>query len=250
MKEYIAKKLLLLIPTVLVITFLVFAMMRFIPGDPIHLLLGDMYDQRQADELRHAYGLDQPLLVQYVAWLARLAHVDWGQSVLTSRPVFQDVVSRLPISLELIVLSMLLALLIAIPAGVISATRPYTVFDHGAMTVALLGISMPDFFLGILLFLLFSLTLGWLPVQGYVPLSISVVDNIRHMLLPAVALAPDPLGLVPGEALAARHHGDEIHADQRLGLGRRSACVQSFVANHDAVFIRTHLGSPAPEGTA
>jgi peptide/nickel transport system permease protein len=188
MKEYIAKKLLLLIPTVLAITFLVFAMMRFIPGDPIHLLLGDMYDQRQADELRHAYGLDRPLLVQYVWWLARLTQGDWGQSVLTSRPVFADVVSRLPISLELIVLSMLLALLIAVPAGVISATRPYTVFDHGAMTVALLGISMPDFFLGILLFLLFSLTLEWLPVQGYVPLTTSVVDNLRHMLLPAVAL--------------------------------------------------------------
>ena len=125
-----------------------------------------MYDQRQADELRHAYGLDQPLLVQYGWWLARLAQGDWGQSVLTSRPVFQDVVTRLPISLELIVLSMLLALLIAIPAGVISAIRPYTVFDHGAMTVALLGVSMPDFFLGILLFLLFSLTLGWLPVTG------------------------------------------------------------------------------------
>jgi len=140
MKEYIVKKLLLLIPTVLAITFLVFAMMRFIPGDPIHLLLGDMYDQRQADELRHAYGLDQPLLVQYAGWLGRLAQGDWGQSVLTSRPVFQDVVSRLPISLELIVLSMLLALLIAIPGGLISATRPYTVLDHGAMTVALLGI--------------------------------------------------------------------------------------------------------------
>jgi len=196
MKEYISKKLLLLIPTVLAITFLVFAMMRFIPGDPIYLLLGDMYDQRQADELRQAYGLDKPLLVQYVRWLARLTQGDWGQSVLTSRPVFQDVVTRLPISLELIVLSMLLALLIAIPAGVISAIRPYTVFDHGAMTVALLGVSMPYFFLGILLFLLFSLTLGWLPVQGYVPLSTSVVDNVRHMILPAVALGMARCGIL------------------------------------------------------
>src|SRR5262245_32299415 len=145
MKEYIAKKLLLLIPTVLAITFLVFAMMRCIPGDPIHLLLGDMYDARQADELRRAYGFDRPLLVQYGWWLTRLAQGDWGQSVLTSRPVFADVVSRLPISLELIVLSMFLALLIAIPAGVISATRPYTALDHGAMTVALLGISYAVF---------------------------------------------------------------------------------------------------------
>jgi len=188
MKEYIIKKLFLLIPTVLAITFLVFAMMQIIPGDPIHLLLGDMYDQRAADELRHEYGLDKPLLVQYVLWLGRLVQGDWGRSIFTHRPVFQDILYRIPISVELIVLSMLLALLISIPAGVISAIRPYTVLDYAAMTVAMVGISMPDFFLGILLFLLFSLTLGWLPVQGYVPLSTSVADNLQHMVLPAVAL--------------------------------------------------------------
>ncbi|MBI3326101.1 MAG: ABC transporter permease [Nitrospinae bacterium] len=188
MKEYIIKKLFLLIPTVLAISFLVFAMMHFIPGDPIHLLLGDMYDQRAADELRHEYGLDKPLLVQYVLWLGRLVQGDWGRSIFTHRPVFQDILYRLPISVELIVLSMLLALLISIPAGVISAIRPYTLLDYGAMTVAMLGISMPDFFLGILLFLLFSLTLGWLPVQGYVPITTSLADNLQHMVLPAVAL--------------------------------------------------------------
>jgi peptide/nickel transport system permease protein len=196
MRDYIIKKLLLLVPTVLAITLLVFAMMRFIPGDPIFLLLGDMYDQRQADELRHEYGLDRPLLVQYVWWLARLVQGDWGRSVLTYRPVFQDIVERLPVSLELIILSMLLALLIAIPAGVISAIKPYTAFDYGAMTVALLGISMPDFFLGILLFLLFSLTLGWLPVQGYVPLTTSVLENLSHMVLPAVALGLARCGIL------------------------------------------------------
>ena len=196
MQDYIIKKLLLLVPTVLAITLLVFAMMRFIPGDPIFLLLGDMYDQRQADELRHEYGLDRPLLVQYVWWLARLVQGDWGRSVLTYRPVFHDIVERLPVSLELIILSMLLALLIAIPAGVISAIRPYTAFDYGAMTVALLGVSTPDFFLGILLFLLFSLTLGWLPVQGYVPLTTSVLENLSHMLLPAVALGLARCGIL------------------------------------------------------
>lgn len=196
MRDYIFKKLLLLIPTVLAITLLVFAMMRLIPGDPIHLLLGDMYDQRQAEELRREHGLDRPLLVQYMWWLGRLLQGDWGRSVLTYRPVFQDIVQRLPISLELIVLSMLLALLIAIPAGVISAIRPYTAFDYGAMTIALLGISMPDFFLGILLFLLFSLTLGWLPVQGYVPLTTSVAENFSHMVLPAMALGLARAGIL------------------------------------------------------
>jgi peptide/nickel transport system permease protein len=188
MRDYIIKKLLLLVPTVLAITFLVFSMMQLIPGDPIFLMLGDMYDQRQADELRREYGLDKPLLVQYVWWLARLAQGDWGRSIFTHRPVLEDIIYRIPISLELIVLSMLLALLISVPAGVISAIRPYTALDYTVMTVAMLGVAMPDFFLGILLFLLFSLTLGWLPVQGYVPISTSVVDNLSHMILPALAL--------------------------------------------------------------
>jgi peptide/nickel transport system permease protein len=188
MKDYIIKKLLLLIPTVLAITFLVFSMMHLIPGDPIHLLLGDMYDQRAADELRHEYGLDQPLIVQYISWLGRLAQGDWGRSIFTHRPVLYDIVYRMPISLELIVLSMALALLISVPAGVISAIKPYTALDYAVMTIAMLGVSIPDFFLGILLFLLFSLTLGWLPVQGYVPLTTDVVDNLSHMILPALAL--------------------------------------------------------------
>jgi peptide/nickel transport system permease protein len=188
MKDYVIKKLLLLVPTVLAITFLVFSMMHLIPGDPIHLLLGDMYDQRAADELRHEYGFDQPLVVQYVSWLGRLVQGDWGRSIFTHRPVLQDIVYRMPISLELIVFSMALALLISVPAGVISAIKPYTALDYAVMTVAMLGVSIPDFFLGILLFLLFSLTLGWLPVQGYVPLTTGVVDNLSHMILPALAL--------------------------------------------------------------
>jgi peptide/nickel transport system permease protein len=196
MKDYIVKKLLLLVPTVLAITFLVFSMMQLIPGDPIHLLLGDMYDQRAADELRHEYGLDRPLIIQYVWWLARLIQGDWGRSIFTHRPVLEDILYRIPISLELIVLSMFLALVIAVPAGVISAIRPYTALDYSVMTVAMVGVAMPDFFLGILLFLLFSLTLGWLPVQGYVPLSSSVVDNLGHMILPAVALGLARCGIL------------------------------------------------------
>lgn len=188
MRDYIIKKLLLLVPTVLAITFLVFSIMQFIPGDPIYLMMGDMYDQRQADELRREYGLDKPLIVQYIWWLTRLVQGDWGRSIFTHRPVLDDLLYRLPISLELILLSMMLALFISVPAGVISAIKPYTALDYTVMTVAMLGVSMPDFFLGILLFLLFSLTLGWLPVQGYVPITTSVVDNLSHMILPAVAL--------------------------------------------------------------
>jgi peptide/nickel transport system permease protein len=188
MREYIVTKLLLMIPTVVGLTLVVFLMMRAIPGDPIQALLGEAYTPELAAHMRAEYGFDRPLPVQYVKWLWRLVQGEWGRSVYSRRPVLDDVLARLPISLELIALSMLFALLLAIPAGVISATKPYSLRDHTAMTLSLLGISLPEFFLGILLFFLFSLVLGWLPVVGFVPASENFLQHLRHLVLPSIAL--------------------------------------------------------------
>jgi peptide/nickel transport system permease protein len=197
MRDYILKRL-LHIPTILMITLVVFAMMHTIPGDPIIALLGDAYSEEDAMQLRQAYGLDKPLVVQYVIWLGKLAHGDWGTSILTSRPVLQDVLLRLPVTVELIALAMVVALLIAIPAGIIAALRQNTWADYTAMTSALAGISIPDFFLGILLLLVFSFALqGLLPSSGWVywpgtcPSLVcqeSVWGNLRHAIMPALAL--------------------------------------------------------------
>ena len=124
MREYLLHRLLLLIPTVLGVTFIVFLMMRFIPGDPVTNMMGETYSAEDAQKLRHELGLDQPLIVQYGKWLVRLLHGDWGHSILSNRPVLPDVLYRLPVSLELLVLSMLVSLLIALPAGIIAAVWP------------------------------------------------------------------------------------------------------------------------------
>jgi peptide/nickel transport system permease protein len=188
MKEYIFRRLVLLVPTVLGVTIIVFLMMHFIPGDPVALLLGDYYTEATAAAIRAQYGLDKPLHIQYFLWLKRLFVGDWGSSIIANRPIFDDLMRRLPITLELIILSMAFALLIAIPAGVIAALRPYSWRDYGAMTTALIGVSVPEFFMGILLILFFSLLWGILPAVGYVPLTESLWGNLQHMILPAVTL--------------------------------------------------------------
>jgi peptide/nickel transport system permease protein len=188
MKEYIIRRLVLLVPTVLGVSVIVFLMMHFIPGDPVSLLLGDYYTEATAKAIRAQYGLDKPLHTQYVLWLSRLFIGDWGQSIIANRPIFDDLVQRIPVTLELIVLSMTFALLIAVPAGVIAALKPYSWRDYSAMTTALIGVSVPEFFMGILLILFFSLLWGILPAVGYVPLSESVWGNLKHMLLPSVTL--------------------------------------------------------------
>src|SRR3989475_6604647 len=196
MRTYILKRLLQIIPTILGITFVVFIMMRSIPGDPVVSLLGDAYTEENAIKARHDYGLDKPILVQYGIWLGKLVQGDWGASILTGRPVLQDVLVRLPVTLELIVLSMAIALLIAIPAGIIGALRQNTWADYAATSVAMIGVSIPEFFVGVLLLLAFSFGLGGiLPSSGWVYLpgtcpnmvcGMSFWGNMQHVLMPAV----------------------------------------------------------------
>lgn len=198
MRDYIIKRILQMIPTILMVTLVVFAMMQAIPGDPIVTLLGDAYDEGIAAKLRQSYGLDKPVVVQYGIWLGRLLRGDWGTSILSGRPILQDILIRLPITLELIVLSIGVALLIAVPAGIIAALRQNTWADYTAMSSALVGVSIPDFFLGILLLLAFSIGLqgflpssGWVYLPGTCPTLIcqeSVWGNLQHVVMPAVAL--------------------------------------------------------------
>jgi peptide/nickel transport system permease protein len=175
-------------PNLIGVTLVVFLMMRFIPGDPVTNMMGEMFSQEDADRLRKELGLDKPLLVQYGKWLGLLLRGDWGNSLFTHQPVLTDILYRLPVSLELLVLSTIVSLLIALPAGTIAAVRPNTWKDYSAMVVAMAGVSIPEFFLGVMLFLLFGLVLGWLPVSGYVPLLENPWGNLIHMVLPVIAL--------------------------------------------------------------
>ena len=198
MRTYFIKRLLEMVPTILMITLVVFIMMRSIPGDPVVAMLGDAYTQEDAERVRHDYGLDKPVVVQYLIWLGKLVQGDWGTSILTGRPVLQDVMIRLPVTFELIVLSMGVALAIAIPAGIIGALRQNTWADYTATSVAMIGVSIPEFFIGVLLLLIFSIGLGgWLPSSGWVYLpgtcptmvcGVSLWGNLQHVLMPALAL--------------------------------------------------------------
>jgi peptide/nickel transport system permease protein len=197
-RVYILKRLLLIIPTVLMITLVVFVMMRSIPGDPVVALLGDAYTEEDAVRVREGYGLDRPVIVQYLIWLGKLVQGDWGASILSGRPVLQDVLVRLPVTLELIVLSMAVALVIAVPAAIIGALRQNTWADYTATTIAMIGVSIPEFFVGVLLLLLFSVGMGGLlPSSGWVYLpgtcpsivcGVSLWGNAQHILMPAIAL--------------------------------------------------------------
>lgn len=198
MRVYILKRLVEIVPTVLAITFVVFVMMRSIPGDPVVAMLGDAYTEEDAARVRVDYGLDKPLVVQYGVWLGKLVQGDWGVSILSGRPVLQDVLVRLPVTLELIALSMGVALAIAVPAAIVGALRQNTWADYTATTLAMAGVSIPEFFIGVLLLLAFSVGLsGMLPSSGWVYLpgtcptmvcAAGLLGNAQHVLMPALAL--------------------------------------------------------------
>jgi peptide/nickel transport system permease protein len=198
MRTYFLRRLLETVPTVLMITFVVFLMMQSIPGDPVVALLGEAYTEEEAVKIRADYGLDRPIFVQYGIWLGKLVQGDWGTSILSGRPVLKDVLIRLPVTLELIVLSMGVALLIAIPAGIIGALKQNTWADYTATSVAMVGVSIPEFFIGVLLLLVFSFGLGgllpssgWVYLPGTCPTIVcgtSFWGNMQHVLMPAFAL--------------------------------------------------------------
>ena len=168
---------------------LVFFMLRLVPGDPIAAMLFDVGDPDAIEEIRHKLGLDQPMYVQYAKWLWHAAQGDFGNSIYGSRaPVGQLIAESLPRTLSLATLSFIVATAIAIPAGLIAATRKNSGLDYAVTFAAFLGLSMPDFWLAILLIIVFAANLHWLPAIGYVPLSEGFWPWFSHLILPSIAV--------------------------------------------------------------
>ncbi len=226
MRAYIIRRILLLIPTLLGITMVVFLTIQSIPGDPIEAYLGEFYEEDVATALRSHYGLDRPIHVQYLLWLGRLVRGDWGKEVLSGLPVLDQILEHLPVSLELILGAMIVALMVALPAGIISSVRPYTPSDYTAMTGAMVGISTPEFFGGIVLVLVFSLGLGVLPVQGYKPWSAGAGEHLSHMALPILTL-----GLTRGAILTRLVRGCmlEVIGQDYVNTARSKGAVEFVV---------------------
>jgi peptide/nickel transport system permease protein len=186
MLRYLFRRLLLTVPVLLGVATLVFALIHLVPGDPAQAMLGDGASHEEVLRLQHTLGLDRPLLTQYKSFLVGIAHGDLGTSFRYNTPVTAQIREKFPNTAALALAAMLVAVVIAIPLGIIAAVYRGTLIDHSAMTLALLGICMPNFWLGPLLAILFAVRLGWLPVSG--------IGGLSHLVLPAITL---------GAALAA-----------------------------------------------
>ena len=189
MTKYIFKRFLGAIVVMWAVATLVFFMLRAVPGDPLEAMLFDVGDPRAAAELRQKYGLDQPVYVQYVKWFGRVLQGDFGNSIYGSRVSVSRIIKEaLPRTLSLAGLAFIIALIIAVPAGIISAIRKHSKLDHTVTVFAFLGLSMPDFWLAILLIIIFAANLQWLPAIGYEPLSAGFWPWFSHLILPAIAV--------------------------------------------------------------
>jgi peptide/nickel transport system permease protein len=189
MSRYLIRRILGAIVVMWAVATLVFFMLRAVPGDPIAAMLFDVGDPLVADQIRRKFGLDQPVWVQYVKWFGLMLQGDLGTSLLGSRiEVSRIVAEAFPRTISLATLSFLLATVIAVPAGLISALRRHSALDHTVTFVAFLGLSMPDFWVAILLIILFAANLQWLPAIGYAPLSEGFWPWLSHLILPSIAV--------------------------------------------------------------
>ena len=216
MLAYIIRRILLLIPTLLGISIIIFLMMHITPGDPAELLLGERATEPALEALREHLGLKEPLHVQYGMFLKRLMKGDLGETIWTRQKVWIEVKQRFPATIELSVAAMIISTFFGIILGIISATKQYSVFDYLSMLGALVGVSMPIFWLGLVLMLIFSLNLGWFPMSGRLSVGVDLhaitnfyildalltknwaafKDTLWHITLPAFTLSTIPMAIV------------------------------------------------------
>jgi peptide/nickel transport system permease protein len=216
MTAFIIRRILIVIPTLLGVTLIIFSMLAITPGDPAELLLGERATEEALEAMREYLGLKKPLYVQYGIFLKRVVKLDLGETIWSREKVSKEIMQRFPATIELAIAAMILSSLLGVTFGIISATRQYSWFDYASMLGSLTGVSMPVFWLGLVLMLIFSLSLGWFPMSGRlgVDVEIKVITNfyvldailtrnwpglkdaLMHLALPAMALSTIPLAIV------------------------------------------------------
>ncbi len=189
MTAYILRRLLQMIPVTLLVLAIVFVVFRLIPGDPVQFILGADPNPAAVEALNRKFGLDRPLLVQFFIWTGNVIRGDFGISYINEQPVLSLILEKLPATLQLAFFAMILGSIIGIPTGIISALNQDSWLDLAIRFISFLGFSIPRYWLAILLAIVFSLNLGWIPPAGYVALSESVWGNLRYVILPTVTLA-------------------------------------------------------------
>lgn len=185
-----------MLPVLFLSSIVIFALTKMLPGDPTFAILGEFASDEQRAEARIRYGLDQPLPVQYLKWLGNILSGDLGRSLYRNEFVLSMLAGRIPVTLQLCLLSILLAIVIGVPAGVVAAKWRGSAADMTVSVLSMASVAMPYFWAGVLLILLFSLHLQWLPSSGYVPFSVDPVENLKRMILPAVTIGTSFAGLI------------------------------------------------------
>lgn len=196
MIRYILKRIVQLLPVLAVMSLVVFTLTNILPGDPTVTVLGENASTAQREQLRLQLGLDQPIYVQFVRWAAQAATGNLGLSLQTGQPVTQMLAQRIPVTIELTLLSIVFAVLVGIPAGMLAARFRNTWIDLVVGFVALVGVAMPFFWMGILLVRAFSLALGWLPPSGYTPITSDIVGNLAIMIMPTITVGSTLAALI------------------------------------------------------
>ena len=234
MLHFLPRRLLQLVPTLFLVSVLIFSLQQLLPGDPALVMAGEEKDPAVIEQIRKQYRLDQPLPVQYAHWVGGVLRGDLGESMRIKKPVRELVAEKLPVTLQLAVMAMCFALLIGIPAGILSAVKKGTAWDAGANVFALWGLSTPNFWLGILLIFLFSVKLGWLPASGFVSPFEDLRQSLATMVMPAFVL---------GNAIAAvlmRHtrsamlqamNADYVRTARAKGLVERVVVLKHALRN-------------------
>ncbi len=254
MLRFVVRRLLLVVPILIGLSLLIFLWIRALPGGPAQALLGERATPAAIVQIRHQYGLDRPLYVQYWSYVDKTIHGELGTSIVSRRPVTTELRERFPATVELTLAAMFFAILLGIPLGFLAAKKYGTVFDHGSLVVSLIGVSTPIFFLALLLKYVFSVKFGWLPSVGrqdvlldtphptnfYVLDGIvtghwtSAWDAIKHLILPAVALGSIPLAIIARITRAAVldvQNEDYVRTARAKGMGPRAVDVHHVFRN-------------------
>jgi peptide/nickel transport system permease protein len=244
MIAYIIRRLLLLIPVLLIVGTVVFTLLHLAPGDPASMMLGSEATVEQKEVLREQLGLNEPLPVQYVDWIWGVVRLDFGDSLFIGKPVTEALLERFQPTGLLALYSLVIAVIIAIPSGVIGALKPNSFVDRLLMIVSISGAAIPGFFLGIVLILLFAVILGWLPSGGYVDIEEDPIEHFRYMILPTLALGFSGAGFlarIVRSVMLEVFNEEYVRTAYAKGLARRQVVIGHALRNA-AIPVMTVIG--------
>ena len=234
MGAYILRRIISLIPVLVLVGVTAFFLVHIIPGDPAAVMLGADATPQQIQELQEEMGLNRPLYVQFVVWMSKVIRGDLGESFFMGRSVTQALMERLPATISLAVVSLFIAILIGVPSGIVAAIKQNKIMDQAVMVMALIGVSLPSFWLGLTLILVFSVMLRWFPSGGYIPLTENFLGGLRYIIMPAFALGFMQAALIARMARSSMLevlHQDYIRTARSKGLRERLVILRHALKN-------------------